>query len=92
MAIILRQKLLKRSLGIKAQEHPDPGVRGCGGLPDVDLEEVVTSDTEYLEHGVITNPPENKRAELTEAPENPLEDVGLLDRDVVSLEHLDLEA
>ena len=51
----------------------------------------MTRDSEDLKHRVITNPPEHQGPELAEAPENPLEDVGLLDGDVVCLEHLDLE-
>ena len=52
----------------------------------------MTRDSEDLEHGIITNSPENKGTELAKAPENSLEDVGLLDGDVVGLKHLDLEA
>ena len=51
----------------------------------------MTRDSKDLEHGIITNSPENKGAELAKAPENSLEDVGLLDRNVVGLKHLDLE-
>ena len=63
------------SLGIQAEEHPDPGVCGRGGFPDVHLYQIVTSDSKDLKHRVITNPPEHQGPELAEAPENPLEDV-----------------
>ena len=66
------------TLGVQAKEHPDPGVCGRGGLPDVHLEEVVTCDPEDLEHRVVTNTPENEGPQIAEAPENPLKDVGFL--------------
>ena len=80
------------TLGVQAKEHPDPGVCGRGGLPDVHLEEVVTRHPQDLEHRVVTNPPENERSQLAEAAENPLEDVGFLDGDVVGFEHFYFEA
>ena len=52
----------------------------------------MTRNPEDLKHRIVTNPPEHERSQLAEAPENPLEDVGLLDGDVVGFEHFYFEA
>ena len=66
---------------------PNPGIRGISRLPYINIIQVTARHAQDLQHGVVTDLPEDQRSQVSEASQDSLQHVGLLYGYVGSLEH-----